>query len=328
MCGTLSFVLQSSARLLRLLTLLQSRATWTGAELTERLEVTARTLRRDVDRLRALGYPVDSTTGPAGGYRLGAGASLPPLMLDNDEGLAVALALHGGASDVKGVAEAGRRALAKLDQVLPARLRKRLEAVRTSVVRAPGAGPKVELSVVDALAAACSEHRLVSFGYRDKEGRATRRLVEPQRLVLSERRWYLAAWDRAREDWRTFRVDRIAAPVEPGAAFAPRPAPDGDVAGFVTRGTSWRGARHQARVLFEAPIEKLRERIPPAYGELTAVGKRRCRLETGGPTLDGMAMWFVMASVPFTIESPRELRTHVAALAKRLARACSRAVPR
>jgi len=171
-------MLGSSARLLRLLSLLQSRPTWAGPDLTSRLEVTDRTLRRDVDRLRSLGYPVDSTSGPAGGYMLGAGASLPPLMLDNDEGLAVAIALHGASSDVRGVAEAGQRALAKIDKVLPSRLRKRLDALRTSIVRVPDSGPKVELGIVDTLAAACAEHRVVRLQYRDQAGQASR--VEAQ----------------------------------------------------------------------------------------------------------------------------------------------------
>jgi predicted DNA-binding transcriptional regulator YafY len=315
-------MLQSSARLLRLLTLFQSRSTWAGAQLTSRLEVTSRTLRRDVDRLRALGYPVHSTTGPAGGYMLGAGASLPPLMLDNEEGLAVAIALHGGSADVSGVADAGQRALAKLDQVMPARVRTRLEALRAAIVRLPApAPPRIELGVVDALAAACSQHRLVHLGYRDQEGRATRRTVEPQRLVLAERRWYLAAWDRTRQDWRTFRVDRIAPPVELGGGFAPRPAPDGDVAGYVQRSTSWTRHKIQARVLFHAPLAAVRAKIPPAYGALTAVGKKRCRLETGGSTLDGIAVWLAVTGHPFDVESPAELAGHVGVLAKRLARA-------
>jgi predicted DNA-binding transcriptional regulator YafY len=307
-----------------LLTLFQSRSTWTGPELTSRLEVTARTLRRDVDRLRSLGYPVHSTTGPAGGYQLGAGASLPPLMLDNEEGLAVAIALHGGSADVSGVAEAGQRALTKLDQVLPSRVRKRLEALRTAIVRLPAPAPRIELGVVETLAAACSEHRIVHLSYRDQEGRSTKRTLEPQRLVLAERRWYLAAWDRGREDWRTFRVDRVVPPVEVGAGFVPRPAPDGDVAGYVQRSTSWTRHRIQARVLFDAPIAALRAKIPPAYGALTAVGKKRCRLETGGSNLDGIAVWLAVTGFPFQVESPPELAAHLAALARRLAGAAEK----
>jgi predicted DNA-binding transcriptional regulator YafY len=318
-------MLLSSARLLRLLTLFQSRSTWTGAELTSRLEVTARTLRRDVDRLRALGYVVHSTTGPAGGYKLGAGASLPPLMLDDDESLAVAIALHSGSADVSGVAEASQRALTKVERVLPARVQKRLEALRAAIVRAPApAPPRIELGLVETLAEACSEHRVVHIGYTDQERRMTRRTLEPQRLVLAERRWYLAAWDRAREDWRTFRVDRVAPPVELGVRFVPRPAPDGDVAGYVLRSTSWTRHRHQARVLFHAPVASLRSKIPPAYGSLTSVGARHCRLETGGSSLDGIAVWLAVTGYPFEIESPPELGEHVAVLARRLALAAEK----
>ncbi|HVR62885.1 MAG TPA: YafY family protein [Polyangia bacterium] len=311
-------MLETSARLLRLLTLLQSRATWSGPALTDRLEVTARTLRRDVDRLRALGYPVASTPGPAGGYQLGAGSTLPPLMMDNDEGLAVAIALHASAASVTSTAEAGQRALAKIDQVLPARLRKRLAALRAALVRLPGRAPAIAVGVVDALAGACTEHRVAAFDYRDQQGRGSARSVEPQRLVLADGRWYLAAWDRARADWRSFRVDRIAPPVQLGALFAPRPAPDGDVSSLVAGAVSWRRQRHQARIVFQAPVDVLRAKIPPVYGELTAVDSRRCRFETGGPSLTAIAVWLAITDIPFTVDSPAALAAHVAALGRRL----------
>jgi predicted DNA-binding transcriptional regulator YafY len=318
-------MLQSSARLLRLLALFQSRATWTGPDLTSRLEITDRTLRRDVDRLRTLGYPVHSTSGPAGGYMLGAGASLPPLMLENDEGLAIAIALHGAGSDVSGVAEAGQRALAKLDKVLPTRIRKRLDALRASIVRAPDTdgGPKIDMGIVDRLAAACSEHRTVRLRYDDRGGKTTRREVEPHRLVLVGRRWYLAAWDRGKGDWRTFRVDRIAPAVEDGGSFVPRAAPDDDVAGYVSRSVALGPATYQVRVLFLAPLAVAREKIPPRYGTLTAVGARRCRLTTGTPSLEGTIFWLGMSGLPFVVEGPPELAHQVGAIAARLARACT-----
>ena len=313
-------MLQGSARLLRLLALLQSRPTWTGGDLIGRLEVTGRTLRRDVDRLRSLGYPVNSTSGPAGGYMLGVGASLPPLMLDNDEGLAVAIALHGATGDVGGVAEAGQRALAKIDQVLPARLRRRLEAVRASILRLPDTRPKVELGVVETLAAACAEHRLVDLAYRDGSGQVTRRAIEPHRLVLVGQRWYLAAWDRQRRDWRTFRVDRIRGPVAPGAGFNPRPAPDDDVAAYVTRSISTAPYRHQMTVVFNVPAGEARARIAPSFGTLTALDARRCRLVSGGPTLDGMAVWLALTGLPFVVEGPPELIAKLGEVADRLRR--------
>jgi len=311
-------MLGSSARLLRLLSLLQSRPTWAGPDLTSRLEVTDRTLRRDVDRLRSLGYPVDSTSGPAGGYMLGAGASLPPLMLDNDEGLAVAIALHGASSDVRGVAEAGQRALAKIDKVLPSRLRKRLDALRTSIVRVPDSGPKVELGIVDTLAAACAEHRVVRLQYRDQAGQASRRDVEPHRLVLVGRRWYLAAWDQGKRDWRTFRVDRIAPPAELGGGFVPRPTPEDDVTAYVTRSVATGGNRFQASVVLHVPVAVARQKIAPPYGTVTAIDARSCRLVSGASTLDGMVWWLGMSGFPFMIEGPPELARRVRDVAARL----------
>jgi predicted DNA-binding transcriptional regulator YafY len=314
-------MLGSSARLLRLLSLLQARATWPGADLTSRLEVTPRTLRRDVDRLRSLGYPVHSTSGPAGGYRLGAGASLPPLMLDNDEGLAVAIALHGASSDVGGVAEAGQRALAKIDQVLPARLRRRLDALRASIVRVPdAAAPQVQLGIVDTLAAACAEHRVARLGYRDHAGRTSRRAVEPHRLVLIGRRWYLAAWDQGKHDWRTFRVDRISPPIELGDAFVPRATPEDDVAAYVARSVSTGPYRLQAQVVFHVPVAVARQTIAPGYGTLTAIDAGSCRLVSGTSSIDGTVFWLGMSGLPFSVEGPPELARRVRDVAERLRR--------
>jgi predicted DNA-binding transcriptional regulator YafY len=310
-------MLGSSARLLRLLSLLQSRPTWTGGDLTSRLEVTDRTLRRDVDRLRSLGYPVHSTSGPAGGYMLGAGATLPPLMLGNDEGLAVAVALHGASHDVTGIAEAGQRALAKIEQVLPARVRKRLDALRASIVRVPDAAPKVELGIVDTLAAGCAEHRVVRLGYRDRAGQASRRTVEPQRLVLIGRRWYLAAWDQDRRDWRTFRVDRIAPPVELGPGFVPRPTPENDVAAYVSRSVSTGAYKLQARVVLHVPLAVAQRAIGP-YGTVTAIDGKRCRLVAGAPNMDAMIFWLGMSGFPFSIEDPPELARRVREVGDRL----------
>lgn len=313
-------MLTSSARLLRLLSLLQSRPTWSGGDLTSRLEVTARTLRRDVDRLRDLGYPVHSTSGPAGGYQLGAGASLPPLMLENEEGLAIAIALYGASLDVRGVADAGQRALAKIEQVLPGRLRRRLDALRASIVRAADAGPRIEISVVDTLAAACAEHRIAHFGYEDHAGQASRRAAEPHRLVLVGPRWYLAAWDQGRRDWRTFRVDRISPPIELGAGFVPRPMPEDDAAAYVTRAVSTGGNRIQARVVLHVPLGAARRKIPPQYGTLTAIDARRCRLVTRPASPDGVVIWLGLSGLAFTIEGPPELSRCVRQVRDRLGR--------
>lgn len=303
-------MLETSARLLRLLSLLQSRSTWTGAELVDRLEVTDRTLRRDVDRLRDLGYPVHSTSGPAGGYMLGAGAVLPPLMLDDDEGIAVALGLQTSAH------EASQRALAKLENVMPQRLRRRLAALRASIVQVPDrSAPAVALGSVADLATACAEHHAVRFRYRDHGGDSSERHAEPHRLALVGRRWYLVAWDRDRADWRTFRVDRVEAVVA-GDRFVPRTAPDEDVAGYVSRSVTGM-FQHRASVLFDAPADELRAKVPPQYGAIEPVG-RRSRLTTSGSSLDGIAVWLAILGLPFEVESPPELRDHLGVLAARL----------
>ena len=315
-------MLQTSARLLRLLTLLQARESWSGPELCERLEVIPRTLRRDVDRLRTLGYPVHSSSGIAGGYRLGAGATLPPLMLDDDEGLAVAVGLGSAAGGtVSGIEDASQRALAKLEVVLPARLRRRLANLRSSILRLADTGPTVALGAVAALAAACSERAAVRFRYRDHQGGDSVRTVEPHRLVHMERRWYLVAWDQARKDWRTFRVDRIGAPAPTGARFASRAAPDDDVGSYVTRSVSWSPYRHHARVIVRAPIETLRERISAASGRLERIDKKSCRLYVGAPSLDALAVILGALGADFQVEEPRALVPHLRGMAARLRRA-------
>lgn len=311
-------MLKSSARLLRLLSLLQARATWTGAELVERLEVTDRTLRRDVDRLRELGYPVHATSGPAGGYRLGAGRSLPPLMLADDEALAVALGLDVAAgAGVKGLPEAAGRALGKLDVVLPERLRRRLAQMRRAIVRLPEGGPQVGPLAVGALATACSEHRAVGFEYVAHDGARERRAVEPNRLALLGGRWYLVAWDRGRGDWRTFRVDRIAA-LELGEGCLPREPPEQDVGAYVSRGVTSGAYAWKASVVFHASAEQVRAMVGPWYGTVTELGPGRCRLESGAPSLDGIAVWLAVVGHPFEVEAPAELAARVRELGARL----------
>ena len=217
-------MLDTSVRLLRLLTLLQVRRDWSGADLAQRLGVTTRTVRNDVERLRILGYEVRSRTGIAGGYRLAAGSALPPLLLDDDEAVAVALGLRAAAAgSVTGIEETSLRALAKLERTLPARLRHRLDALRQATVSAAGGGPTVDAETLTAVAAACRDHEQLRFDYPGHDGSVSPRRVEPHRLVYTGRRWYLLAWDRDREDWRTFRADRIAAPTNTTASPQPRP---------------------------------------------------------------------------------------------------------
>jgi predicted DNA-binding transcriptional regulator YafY len=234
-------MLQTSARLLRLLSLLQARPDWSGPELAERLGVSTRTVRKDVERLRGLGYPVHASPGVGGGYRLGAGAALPPLLLDDEEAVAVAVGLRtAAAGSVTGIQETSVRALAKLEQVLPSRLRHRVNALQTATVEIPAPGPSVDPEVLTAIAGACRDHQRLRFDYRGHDGSASIRSVEPHRLVHDRGRWYLVAWDADRQDWRTFRADRIQPRIPTGPRFTPRDLPDGDIATYLLRGVGRR----------------------------------------------------------------------------------------
>jgi predicted DNA-binding transcriptional regulator YafY len=315
-------MLPTSARLLRLLSLLQARRFWGGADLAERLEITDRTLRRDVDRLRSLGYPVHATSGVAGGYQLGAGAALPPLQLDDDEALAVSIALGTAAtSSVTGIDEAAVRALAKLEQVLPTRLQKRADALRSTIVPLARARAGVDATLLSILASACRDHVELRFAYGDSKGRASERRVEPQGLVHTGYRWYLVAWDVDKDDFRTFRVDRVAKAPVLGARFAPRPPPDGgDLKKYVSRSLSSAVYEAQARLILHAPLETIAERISPSAALLERVDERRCRLTAGAPSLESLGVWVLMLGVEFEVEDPPELVTSLKNLAARLER--------
>lgn len=314
---------ETSARLLRMLSLLQARPDWTGAELAGRLGVDVRTVRRDVDRLRGLGYPVDATSGVAGGYRLGVGAALPPLLLDDDEAVAVAIGLRAAATgSVSGIEETSVRALAKLEQVLPARLRRRVTTLaRATVPLLPGEEPSVNADVLTALANACRDHERLRFDYVDHEGAGTARTVEPHRLVCSARRWYLLAWDTDRANWRTFRVDRIEPRVPTGPRFTPRELSDADVAARVSRGVWQATWRHRARVRLHASAEIMADRIPSHVGSLEPDGPDTCLFSTGASTFDSIVVWLGHLGVDFEVLEPRELVDHVRTLAVRYARA-------
>ncbi|HTS27807.1 MAG TPA: YafY family protein [Bryobacteraceae bacterium] len=315
-------MLDTSARLLRLLALFQAQRYWAGAELSARLEVTARTLRRDVDRLRSLGYPVNSTSGAAGGYQLGAGATLPPLLLDDEEAVAVAVGLRTAASGtVSGIEEASVSALSKLQQVLPERLRRRVTALHSSILPLENTGPTVDAESLSVIASACRDHQKLIFDYRSRDGTLSRREAEPHRLVPTGRRWYLAAWDVGRDDWRTFRVDRIDAGITPGRRFTPRPAPGGDFAAYVTRSVSYAPYPHRAQVVLHASVDAVAERLPTAAGTLEALDERTCLLQTGGSSLDMLAMWLAMIGFEFEVREPPELVKRIRTLAERFARA-------
>jgi predicted DNA-binding transcriptional regulator YafY len=314
----------TSARLLRLLSLLQIRRDWSGRELAERMQVDVRTVRRDVERLRSLGYPVESTTGVAGGYRLAAGAQLPPLLLDDDEAVAVAVGLRTAAGGtVAGIEEASLRALAKLEQVLPSRLRHRVQTLGAATVSLPGPRPTVDADLLTVIAAACRACEQLRFDYRDHGGAASRRTVEPYHLAHTGRLWYLVAWDLERRDWRTFRADRIEPMPVPGDRFRPRPPPDGDMAAYVSRSLTTAPYHHVARVVFHAPVAVVAERVPPAAGILEALDAETCLVTFGAETLRALGVFIGGVGVDFTIEDPPELVDHVARMGERFLRAAA-----
>jgi predicted DNA-binding transcriptional regulator YafY len=320
-------MLETSARLLRLLSLLQGRRDWSGAALAERLEVSERTVRRDVDRLRDLGYPVHASRGTDGGYRLGAGAAMPPLLLDDDEAVAVAVGLRTAATGaVAGIEETSVRALTKLEQVLPARLRHRVNALQSFTVPVPPdrPGPMVDPAVLSALAAACRDADRLRFDYQGHDGAATVRSVEPHRVVSWGRRWYLVAWDVDRQDWRTFRVDRITPRTPTGPRVPPRDGPPGGAAEYVARGVSAAAWRHVARVVVHAPADAVLERINPAVGVVESVDDRTCVLSTGADHVSTLAVHLGLLDFDFDVMGPPELVSHLRTLAARYARSTPR----
>ncbi|WP_329119510.1 helix-turn-helix transcriptional regulator [Streptomyces sp. NBC_01353] len=310
------------ARLLNLLSLLQTPREWPGSELADRLSVSARTIRRDIDRLRELGYPVEATKGAVGGYRLVAGAAMPPLLLDDEEAVAIAVGLRAGAGHaIEGVEEASVRALAKLEQVLPSRLRHRVSTLQNATIPLTrGDGATVAPSTLTALAGAVTGQERLRFGYRAGDGTESRRLVEPYRLVSTGHRWYLVAYDLEREDWRTFRVDRVSDPFATGARFTARELPEGGAAEYMARSmTRAQQPEVALDVTFDAPVEFVAARLP-AHLTPTATGPTTCRLRT--PTADSiewLALRLALVDAPFTIHAPTPLITYVTELATRLA---------
>ncbi len=312
-------VLSTSARLLRLLSLLRARRDWAGAELAEKLEVTPRTVRRDAERLRSLGYPVHSKPGAAGGYRLGAGAALPPLLLDNDEAVAVAVGLSTAAGGtVAGIEEASLRALTKLQQVLPSKLRNRVAALQTSVVPLTDSAAAVDPADLSIVASACRDNERLRFDYHSPANGSGTRTVEPYRLVHTGRRWYLMAWDLGKQDWRTYRVDRLHSPLPVGIRFTPRTAPD--AAAYVAAAVSTAPYRHRVKVILRSPIEPVARRVQPTVATLEAIDDATCLLTTGSDSLDAIAIHLALIGVDFEVVEPPELIIHVKTLADRLAR--------
>ena len=315
-------MLQASARLLRLLSLFQAQRYWSGADLSQRLEVTGRTLRRDVGRLRSLGYPVYSTSGTAGGYQLGAGARIPPLLLDDEEAVAVALGLRTSASgSVTGIEEASVRALLKLEQVLPPRLRHRVAALHSYILPLGTRGPTVDAELLSVIAAACRDHEGIRFNYHNRSGAPSARVVEPHRLVHTGYRWYLAAWDIGRKDWRTFRIDRIEGKLKTSTRFKPRNPPEGDFATFVSKSLAQTPYPYRARVTLRAPLAIVAQRVPQSAGVLEAVDECSCLLDTGSHSLEGITIHLSLLGVDFQVHEPPELIDYIRRLADRLRQA-------
>jgi predicted DNA-binding transcriptional regulator YafY len=315
-------MLETSARLLRLLSLLQARRDWTGTELATRLGVTARTIRNDVDRLRSLGYPVDARPGVAGGYRLGTGGALPPLLLDDEEAVAVAIGLRAAANgSVAGIEEASVRALVKLQQVLPSRLRRTVSAFQSSALPMPSRGPQVDPDVLTMIASACRDHERFRFDYQAHSGAASRRSVEPYRLVNDRRRWYLVAWDTDRDAWRTFRADRIEPRPPAGPRFTPRALPpDSQIAAQVARGVGEAAWRYRARVIVHAPAAYVRGRLPVPV-PVESLGEDQCVFEPGSDHPEMLALYLGLLDADFTIVDSPELMDALGRLTRRYQRA-------
>ena len=317
-------MLETPGRLLRLLSLLQMHRDWTGTELADRLGVTTRTVRRDVERLRELGYPVHAAMGPIGGYRLGAGAELPPLLLDDDEAVAVAVGLHSAATgSVAGIEEASLRALTKVEQVLPGRLRHRVDALERSMVALPHRGPSVDAAVLTVVSAAIRAAESLRFDYVRHDGTESRRSVEPYRLVSWGRIWYLVGWDTERGDWRTFRADRVTLRTPNGPRFTHREPPDGDLAVYLKRTMGHEMWPCRSRLKVHAPAADIEGRV---QGIVSPIDGETCRLELASDSYDMVVFVLAMLDVPFEVESPPELAERLRTLSSRFAEAVGKPV--
>ncbi len=319
-------MVQTSARLLALLSLLQVRREWTGQELADRLEVGPRTIRRDVEKLRSLGYPVEAARGVAGGYRLGAGGELPPLLLDDAEAVAVAVGLRTAASgSIAGIEETSIRALTKLEQVLPSRLRRRVSALGDVTSAFTAEGPRIDPDLLATLAGACRDRVRLRFSYVARDERLTRRSVEPAAVVHSGYRWYLVAFDLDRDDWRTFRLDRIRGRVRTGERGRRRTVPGGDAAAYVRqqissdRGERGDGEARPGRIRMRAPAAQIRARVPERYATVEPDGDEECIVTTRGAWSRNFLIWMAMLDEPMEVLDPPELAEVARNLVARLA---------
>ncbi|WP_405163545.1 YafY family transcriptional regulator [Nocardia sp. NBC_01499] len=302
---------ETAARLLQLLSLLQTRREWTGPELADRLGVTVRTVRRDIERLRELEYPVHASLGSVGGYRLEAGTDLPPLLLDDEEAVAITLGLRSAAQgSVAGIEESAARALVKLQQVLPSRLRGRVDAIDSATVSmgGPAAGPRVDPETLVVLAAAARDGERIRFHYHAKDDTESKRFAEPHSLVSAGRRWYLVAWDVDRADWRTFRVDRIDTPFPTGVRCAPRELPAADAAAFVTSQLARSRPTHSVVFLVHTSAEQLAEIFRVRPDEVEPIDDRSCLIRTSADSLEWIALRIAHLGVEFEVKEPPEMK--------------------
>lgn len=315
--------MSTSARMLQLLSLLQTHRFWPGTELSGRLEVSERTLRRDIERLRDLGYDVDATRGVAGGYQLRAGNALPPLLLDDEEAVAIAVGLRTAAAGlVAGIGDTSALALGKVVALMPPRLRRRMDAVTSQTDSLPWGGRvPLDAGVLGTLAQACRDDEALTFTYQAPEAEPTQRRVEPHRLVTLGNRWYLLAYDRVRHDWRSFRVDRISDPATTGQTFRPRDIPGGDAAAYVQAGIRSRPAAHDVCVHVRAEADVVARRVG-RWGQVEAAEgpEGGCRLRMQVDDLGWPMMILAGVEADFTVEQPAELAELVAQVGERFVR--------
>ncbi|MET8258321.1 YafY family protein [Micromonospora sp. NPDC005205] len=313
------------ARLLGLLSLLQTPREWPGSELATRLGVSLRTIRRDVERLRDLGYPVQATMGAIGGYRLVAGKAMPPLLLDDDEAVAIAVGLRTAAGHaVAGIEEASVRALAKLEQVLPSRLRHRVSALGAATEPLlTWDRPTVDPDHLSALAAAVNNREQLRFTYRSRDGVDTQRLVEPYKLVSAGRRWYLVGYDNDRDDWRIFRLDRITDLRPTGIRVTARPLPASDAASFMTEKLLELTPVYRAVVTLHAPIERMAGPLGGTGVDLEPIDATSCRLRSDADTLEWLAWRLLTLGCDMEVHEPPELLAHLRQIGSRATRAAS-----
>ncbi|WP_040524133.1 helix-turn-helix transcriptional regulator [Gordonia effusa] len=311
----------TASRLLRLLGMLQAPRSWSGSALAVRLEVDIRTVRRDIERLRELGYPIAAEPGVAG-YRLGAGNSMPPLLLEDNEAVAMALALRiAAAGGVQGIDDSLLSSLVKLEQVLPSRLRYRITTLHDATVSVPGNTTPVDPEALAILASTIGQQNILRFDYAKHDGTSARRATEPHKLVHSRGRWYLLGWDIDKKDWRTYRVDRISPKTPDGPRFTLRDASEVNAIGRISHGTSVSVYRYQARITLLVPLAQAAEHIPEGSGVLETIDDHSCTLHTGANSLTHLAIHIAALDMPFRVEAPQELADRMTALAERITQA-------